>query len=242
MKLIVAFVASDPDVALAEAERLLGSPDAARRTLGADILGRMVYPKSFLIERVGNILIPRVRVEADPSALQAAIAALGQTYDERARAAVVSRASFDDADVRMTVAWALPSFGLDDAALAALRELSRDSDEDVRDWATFGLGQSEATDAATVEALFARTDDPNYDTRCEAILGLAMRHDPRARSLVDRELAAANGRSADRGSTGPARTRSSPISIERQPREGKPMGPMLFTGLACLGRRSPWAC
>ncbi len=73
--------------------------------------------------------------------------------------------------------------------MAALRELSTDPDDDVRDWATFGLGPSEATDVATVEALFARTDDPHYDTRCEAILGLAMRHDPRARALVERELA-----------------------------------------------------
>jgi hypothetical protein len=47
----------------------------------------------------------------------------------------------------------------------------------------------DATDSTTVEALFARTDDPHYDTRCEAILGLAKRLGPRARALVDRELA-----------------------------------------------------
>ena len=101
----------------------------------------------------------------------------------------MARASNGEVDVRLAVAWALPSLGLDDSALTALRQLSTDPDEDVRDWATFSLGQSEATDPATVEALFARSEDPHYDTRCEAILGLAKRHDPRARALVDRELA-----------------------------------------------------
>jgi hypothetical protein len=40
----------------------------------------------------------------------------------------------------------------------------------------------------SVDAI-AQCRDDHYDTRCEAILGLATRHDPRARALVDRELA-----------------------------------------------------
>ena len=59
----------------------------------------------------------------------------------------------------------------------------------MRDWATFGLAQSEAKDSATTEALAARTDDPHDDTRAEGIFGLARRHDPRARPLIERELA-----------------------------------------------------
>ncbi len=187
--LILQFVAADPASALAEAERLIASGESHRRTLGADLLGPLVDRDASLATPVGDVLIPRVPAETEPSALQAAITALGHAGDERARSAVIDRASFNDVEVRLAVAWALPSLGLDDAAIAALCELSRDPDEDVRDWATFGLGQSDATDSATIEALFARTDDPHYDTRCEAILGLAMRHDPRARSLVDRELA-----------------------------------------------------
>lgn len=40
----------------------------------------------------------------------------------------------------------------------------------------------------SVDAI-AQCRDDHYDTRCEAILGLATRHDPRARALLDRELA-----------------------------------------------------
>ncbi len=108
-ELIVEFVKAEPALALAEAERLVASDDPVRRTLGADIFGRMVWADSPLVERVGDILIPRVVVETDPSALDAAIAALGNAGDERARSAVVGRATFDDEAVQLAVACALPS-------------------------------------------------------------------------------------------------------------------------------------
>ena len=90
---------------------------------------------------------------------------------------------------RFAVAVALPSFELDDQGLEALRRLTADADSDVRDWATFGLAASDATDASTVRALAARTDDADDDTRAEAIFGLARRRDPRARALIQDELA-----------------------------------------------------
>jgi len=195
--LLVTFVAADPPGAFSVGERLIGDPDAERRRLGADMFGQVTQLDRPVAERIADLLIPRVGVETDAGVLQAAIAALGHARDERARGPVMACANHADVDVRLAVAWALPSLGLDRAAVSVLIELSRDVDDDVRDWATFGLGQSElfglaaseAGDADIVEALFARTADPHYDTRCEAILGLAMRHDPRARTLVDRELA-----------------------------------------------------
>ena len=58
----------------------------------------------------------------------------------------------------------------------------------MRDWATFGLAESDAADGATTEALAARADDPRDATRDEGILGLARRQDVRAQALVEREL------------------------------------------------------
>ncbi|OYV95779.1 MAG: hypothetical protein B7Z73_01935 [Planctomycetia bacterium 21-64-5] len=75
------------------------------------------------------------------------------------------------------------------AAIECLIRLSRDSDSDVRDWATFGLGSQCDLDTPQIrDALAARLDDTDDDTRHEAIVGLARRQDRRAIAAVGREL------------------------------------------------------
>ena len=74
---------------------------------------------------------------------------------------------------------------------AAIR-LTEDSDLKVRDHACFVLGQQwrEIDTPALREALAARLDDLARDVRCEALVGLAFRHDdravPRARAALSR--------------------------------------------------------
>lgn len=74
-------------------------------------------------------------------------------------------------------------------AIDGLIELSADADEDVRDWATFGLGQlTEANTPAIRAALHARIDDPCDAVRGEAIEGLAKRGDRSVVPVLVREL------------------------------------------------------
>jgi len=58
--------------------------------------------------------------------------------------------------------------------------LMKDGDEDVRDWATFEIGQSNIGNDAVRQALFARLNDHHQDTHMEAVIGLARRGDKRA--------------------------------------------------------------
>ena len=63
----------------------------------------------------------------------------------------------------------------------------------MRDWATFALGTlAEADSRQLRDALAARLDDPDEDTRLEAVHGLAVRGDPRAEAPA-RDLLAAHG-------------------------------------------------
>ncbi len=56
-----------------------------------------------------------------------------------------------------------------------------DSDEDVRDWATFGIGVLGDTDSSTVrDALVRAVNDSNEDVREEALVALGKRQDKRA--------------------------------------------------------------
>jgi HEAT repeat protein len=74
-------------------------------------------------------------------------------------------------------------------AVHTLIELSRDQDELVRDWATFGLGSQIETDTAPIrEALFARLSDADEIVRGEALVGLARRRDERAIEPLIQEL------------------------------------------------------
>jgi HEAT repeat protein len=187
--LLAAFVTEAPDGAAAEGGRLLTSQEADERELGADLLGQVAAVRPAAARAITDALLGRLEGEADAYVLTSIIIALGHAADERASGSVIALAYHEDAGVRGAVATALPTLGLDEPALEVLRRLSRDAADDVRDWATFGLAESDANDSATVEALAARSDDPHDDTRAEAIFGLARRHDPRARALVDRELA-----------------------------------------------------
>lgn len=81
-------------------------------------------------------------------------------------------------------------------AIPELVQLSADEDENVRNWATFGLnaqlggpGDKGFVDSDAVrDALAARLDDPHEETRAEAVEGLARRRDPRALPVLQREL------------------------------------------------------
>ncbi len=95
-----------------------------------------------------------------------------------------------DATVRYAVATALGGRHDDACATEALIELSRDADEEVRDWSTFYLANQRAGDTAAIaDALLARLDEPNPEIRGEALIGLANHLDPRGLPFVKRELA-----------------------------------------------------
>ena len=93
-------------------------------------------------------------------------------------------ASHASADVRYAVAWCF-SNRTAAPALATLITLSRDPDAKVRDWATFGLGSLSGVDSeAITNALLERLDDPDPETRGEAMVGLAIRGDRRAEATI----------------------------------------------------------
>jgi hypothetical protein len=109
---------------------------------------------------------------------------------------LVRLADHSDSDVRFKVASALPccaEYGalVDPSIVDSLLRLMEDTDADVRDWATFGLGQQLEADSPTIRDSFIRhLNDDHDDTRFEALLGLARRRDRRAFAAVKAALEA----------------------------------------------------
>jgi len=99
-----------------------------------------------------------------------------------------------NSDVRFGATWGLLCEE-DPLAIEALIELSSDDDEDVRDWATFGLGSQIDTDTPEIrKALFRRAIDSTDKGNApgEGLVGLAKRQDGRAFELILKRLEAGN--------------------------------------------------
>jgi len=118
--------------------------------------------------------------ERHPLVLESAISALGHLDNVEAVALILRYMDHPDEDVRFSVAFALGCFPNDDEAVKGLLILSLDPDEDVSDWAVFGLGVQGDVDSPEIrQALLRSLEDANINVRDEAVLGLGKRRDQR---------------------------------------------------------------
>jgi hypothetical protein len=171
--------------------------DPLKRRLGAAVLGQLGHsrvgcePVCFAEARYGglaSLLANEREGPADPGVLNDVCVALGHLHDPRAIPALLELRQHPNAHVRLGVVSGLSRHAMPEA-ITGLIALSSDSDEYVRDWATFGLGQMITTDAPAIRAaLYARLDDPCIDARNEAIEGLATRCDGSVLPVLIREL------------------------------------------------------
>jgi methionyl-tRNA formyltransferase len=154
--------------------------EPALRELAAYVLGQLGPALPTLPEEEAAALREMVAREQDPRVLAAIACAFGHLGAPHGEDWLVAHRAHPDEGVREAVAFALGG-RRGEAALAALIELSSDAEPAVRDWATFALGMLADHDGPELrDALAARLDDPDEDTRLEAVHGLALRGDPRA--------------------------------------------------------------
>lgn len=174
------------------AAQWLTAPEPMKRVRGAEVLAQLGVgakrPHAFP-EEAGALLAARADAETEPRLRASAITGLGHIARPQTLPAILRAATDESALVRHAVAYALGSFGAVAAAQTCLLTLMRDPDEDVRDWATFGLGLMSDADSAEIrDAFVAGLDDPFIDVRVEAMAGLAKRRDPRVVAPLIRQL------------------------------------------------------
>ncbi|HEV2177211.1 MAG TPA: HEAT repeat domain-containing protein [Terriglobia bacterium] len=160
------------------------SNDPLVRARGIDVLaqlGKTVnHPTNSFPEESYSIVTGLLHQERELRPLIAAIAALGHLDNPLAIPLITEYRTHPSADIRFHVACALGSFPNDPRSAGTLLVLAQDADEDVRDWATFGLGSLGDLDSPEIrDALFRRLSDSNEDVREEAIAGLGKRQDKR---------------------------------------------------------------
>jgi HEAT repeat protein len=165
------------------------SDDPLKRARGADVLAQIGRtfnnPINSFLDESFSIISNMLQSEKDPLTLLAGVHALGHIGNPLAIPLVVAHHLHPEVDVRFAVACALGNFANDAHARDALLVLMRDADEDVRDWATFGLGVLGDLDSDEVrDALLQGISDPCPDVREESLVGLAKRKDQRALNVL----------------------------------------------------------
>ena len=160
------------------------SKDPLTRARGIDVLAQLGttldHPTSSFPEESYSIVSRLVSHEGDIQPLDSGISALGHLSNPLAIPLITNYCGHPNADVRFSVACALGSFANDPRSVQSLLLLMEDADEDVRDWATFGLGNQGDCDSNEIrEALLRRLSDSNEHVRQEAMAGLAKRRDQR---------------------------------------------------------------
>jgi HEAT repeat protein len=173
------------------AEQLCRSSDSHKRRLGADILGQLGTPGRPFRRESLKILHNLLRRESAPKVLNSVLTAIGhcqQKNNQQGLSRIAKLRAHRSENVRFGVVMALLG-RTNRISLNTLISLTTDTSDDVRDWATFGLGTMAQVDTSRIRnALARRLNDSDDDTRCEAIAGLAKRKDPRARDALVQEL------------------------------------------------------
>jgi hypothetical protein len=175
------------DEVLAVALTFCGSAAPAMRATGAGLAGELSDGREPVSEALG-ILGPLLAREDDPDVLEVALHGVALTGLEQGVGIALPFALHADAGVRLDATHALYSCAGEppsSEAIAALIRLSDDPADEVRDWATFGLGtRIDSDDRSLADALAERLADDYLDVREEAAVGLARRGDERAFETV----------------------------------------------------------
>jgi len=161
---------------------LARNQNSKHQEVAATILGQNLVREKQLVQECAAELELMLRTEAclQPEALSSIIFALGCLKRTGFIDAILPYRSHPDADVRYAVTSSLGGCE-DDNSINALITLSRDTDYDVRNWATFGLGSLVERDSEEIrKALADRLNESGNEVRGEALVGLVKRRDVRA--------------------------------------------------------------
>lgn len=167
--------------------------DPFRRSIGVTILAQLGDDGKQYAEESEEMIRLLIQSEQDEEVITSLISAVHFREIAAETSWLISLAEHASEDVRWRVAWGLlipnqRDEGLYQRVIETLIRLSADSEPQVRDWATFSLSHASVDSAAIRNALLHRMKDTDFDTRSEAAIGLAKRHDAQGIPLLIENL------------------------------------------------------
>lgn len=163
-----------------------------KRQTAADILAELGFPNGTPFSSQTWPLLEPLIADGSMDVVASALTACGK-LNMGDPAVLASFAEHTDRELRFAAVSALSGRN-DPVSNSALVLLSRDQDRDIRNWATFAIGQLSDFDTSEIRAaLFERIRDSDPDLgpeiRGEAMIGLARRGDLRVLEPLKQEIA-----------------------------------------------------
>ncbi len=170
--------------------QLTKSKNLKERILGVTILAQFGNPRLHKKE-ILNILFELLRTETDYKIISSLLYAIGHNNDKLNKKQVELLCPLEkhkSSTVRLSLVSALLGVEIENAIDTQIK-LSNDKDSDIRNWATFGIGTQIETDNEKIRtALWQRINDTDFETKSEAIIGLANRKDEKVKDIIISEL------------------------------------------------------
>ncbi len=161
------------------------------KIIGLNVLQQLGFDPRYNKKQMLDLHFELLDQKQSNKVLVAIFSGIGHNNDELSERQILKLTSFkniQDGAVKFAMVSAFT--GLEHSkAINTLIEFSKVDDPGIRNWSTFGIGTQIQSDSEAIRnALWDRVDDSDFETKNEAIFGLAKRKDKRVKSVILKEL------------------------------------------------------
>jgi len=174
-----------------KAYELAKSNDDLQKTIGLDVLQQLGFEPRYNKKETLDLLFELLEVAQSNRVLVSIFYGIGHNNDELEDWQITKLVEFKNqtnTEVKHALISALS--GLENSqAINVLIEFTKQKEPSIRNWATFGIGTQIDIDNTEIRnTLWNLVGDSDYDTKSEAIVGLAKRNDKKIKEVILAEL------------------------------------------------------
>ncbi len=162
-----------------------------QKIIGLDILQQLGFDPRYKKKETVELHFELLEEEQSDNVLKSIFHGIGHNNDELSDKQILKLLEFKNVkntEVKHALISAL--LGIENTStINVLIEFTKDKTASIRNWATFSIGSLTELDNTDIRnALWNRVNDPNFEIKSEAIVGLANRKDSRIKSIIIKEL------------------------------------------------------
>lgn len=172
---------------------LINSDSVNHKKIGIDVLAQLGLPPRKFLKQTLKIYFHLLKVEENPEILMSVLYGISHNNENLSKSKIHLLCSFAKNENKLIKEGLVAALiGIEDKlAIETIIKFSSDKINQIRNWATFGLGTLLTIDNERIRtALWNRVNDKHQETRLEAIIGLANRKDQRINEIINQELKA----------------------------------------------------
>lgn len=174
-----------------KAFKLAKSKSEKEKIIGVYVLAQLGFDPRYQQDKTVELYFELLKNEKSKKVISAILSSIShnnENLSEKQISKLLEFKNHNDSNIRFDLTLAISCLE-NDGAIKALIELSNDKDSDIRNWAVFGLGTQIENDTEEIRnALWNRVNDNHFETKSEAIVGLANRKDKRIKNVIISEL------------------------------------------------------